>query len=255
MTIALKVMELSGSDLGQVPESERVLLIQLGHLQNTINFLHRWLLSSQIKGKTGADLHAALAQHNLAARTLAGVLCEGWANLENSYFGTKVSQQCANELSLDGSAALEKLKQYFSHSNLLKTVRDRFAFHFDRKDVLRQLQIFRDSDTSLLYISEEVGNSLYYLSETVIGLSLLNALGNAVDRETMQAINDRLHDDVLLMAATFGHFIGDYLGIVVTKHVPADRWNKRREVKLTVPASDRLDLPFFVSHPEAKEGA
>ena len=71
MTIALKVMELSGSDLGRVPESERVLLIQLGHLHNTINFLYRWLLSSHIKGKSGADLHAALAQHNLAARTLA----------------------------------------------------------------------------------------------------------------------------------------------------------------------------------------
>jgi hypothetical protein len=255
MTIALQVMELSGSDLGRVPESERVLLIQLGHLQNTINFLYRWLLSSQIKGKNGADFHAALAQHNLAARTLAGVLCEGWAILESSYFGAKVSQQYASELSMDGSAALEKLKQYFSHSNLLKTVRDRFAFHFDRKEVLRQLQVFRDSDTSLLYISEEVGNSLYYLSETVVGLSLLSALGNAVDRDTMQAINDRLHDDVLLMAAAFGHFIGDYLGIVVTKHISADRWDKTKVVNLTVPASDCLDLPFFVSQPEAKEGA
>jgi hypothetical protein len=255
MTITLQVMELSGSDLARMPESERVLLIQLGHLQNTINFHYRWLLSSQIKGKTGADLHAALAQHNLAARTFAGVLCEGWMILESSYFRTKMSQQYANELSVDGSVALKKLKQYFSHSNLLKTVRDRFAFHFDRRDVLKQLQLFGDSETSLLYISEEVGNSLYCLSETVIGLSLLNALGRAEDRATMQAVNDRLFDDVLQIAAAFGQFIGDWLGIVVTKHVPAVRWDKRKEVKLTVPGSDCLDLPFFISHPEARNGA
>lgn len=254
MTLALNVMELSGSDLRRIPEIERVLLIQLGHLHNSINFLYRWLLSSQVKGKTGAELHAALAQHNLAARTLAGVLCEGWTILERSYFRAKVSQQYANELGMEGSAALERLKKYFSHSNLLKTVRDRFAFHFDPEEVLTQLQAFRDSDASRLYISGDVGNSLYYLSETVLGLSLLNALGNPVDRDTMQAVNDRLHDDILQIAKAFDDFIGEYLGVVVTKHVPRDRWDRAKEVQLTVPSSDCLNLPFFVSRPETKEG-
>ena len=161
MQVSIKVVELSGADLAVVPEAERVLLVQLGHLHNTINLLRRWLLSARPEGRTEAEVHAALAQHSLAARMLAGILCEGWMVLQKSFFGAGVSRGYANDLSTKGAAALATLKCYFSQTNLLKTVRDRFAFHFDRDEILRQLRAFGESDSSTLYISEEAGNSLY----------------------------------------------------------------------------------------------
>ena len=68
----------------------------------------------------------------------------------------------------------------------------------------------------------------------------------------MQEINDRLHADLLEISGAFDCMIGEYLGHVLTRHLPADRWEKAPEVHPTHFPVDRLDLPFFLARPEAR---
>jgi hypothetical protein len=54
-----------------------------------------------------------------------------------------------------GKNSLNEIKRYFSKNNLIKDIRDNFAFHYSSDDLKNQLQRTKDAGTLYIYGSDK----------------------------------------------------------------------------------------------------
>jgi hypothetical protein len=253
LDVDLKVVSLSGGDLAAIPREERILLVQFAHLHNTINVIRRWLLSSEESGASDAERHAAVTQRGLATRMLCGVLNEGSNVLERSLLRTRISEKYHPRLTAEGQRLQERVVSYFCERNVIKTVRNRFAFHFDRPDVDRQIHEVAPEQSFPLYVCEEQGNSLYYLAEEVVGVSMLRVVGSLIDADDPTEALRGLQSEVLEISGAFDRVIAEYLAIILLEYFEDTKWRDAEDMQIeNVPPIDEIRTPFFVGRPRAR---
>ncbi len=253
MEIEVFAVELTGKELQALPKDDRVLLIQLAHLANTIIVLQKWMIFCSNRSESGS-IHAAAetTQQMLVMRILSGVLYEGWQMLSQSYFGTQLSKKYHSRLSKEDQECLKTLKCYFrKKENPIKRVRNRFAFHFDRGAVESELKLVPPDARYHFYLSEFQGNSLYYLSEELVGLGMLRALEDIVDATDVSGILRCLFKDLVSISSTFARFIGAWLVLIVRDYLPGVTRDDLAPIHVPdVLPLDKIRIPFFVSKPE-----
>lgn len=122
---------LSAAKLNGVPASERALLIVVAHAVNEINVLNKLLLlcsAFDVEPKWRAHAHACQAL--VLARALTGKLNEAWEALQRGYFRSQLSRVYDSRLDEEATSGLSFLKTYFSRSNVVGIIRNKFAFHY-----------------------------------------------------------------------------------------------------------------------------
>lgn len=249
----MRHVSLTEEDLLRFPEDERTLFAQLSYLHSSINVLRRWIIASrsdQMDRKP--QLHAAIAQQQLAGRFLAGVLYEGELLLRQSLFGTDVSQRYAAQLTDEAIRSQRSIKAYFRKENAFKAVRDKFAFHFDREEVGARLSALPKGSRFPLYISSEQGNSLYYLGEEVVGLAMLQTVGKVAGVDSPVDALRAFQKDLLAVSGDFDVLVAEYLRLMMQGNLPAEVLAAAERVDLgQVPPIDEIETPYFVGRPRA----
>jgi len=251
MQIEILTLELRGSQLEAIPQDERVLLVQMGHLANTIMVLQKWLVFCEVRAAPkSVEAAAATTQQMLVMRILSGVLYEGWRVIQTSYFKAQLSKKYDAKLSDDGKEYLATLKDYFNHGNSITRVRNKVAFHFDRCTVVNELNLVERNKPYHLYLSECQGNSLYYLSEELVGFAMLHGVQDLTDATEIPGVLNQLFDDLVRISRAFAGFIGACLLLVLRDNLPSLEWNDLERINVPdVPALDQVRIPFFVSKP------
>src|SRR5215510_7875427 len=150
----MKVYEIpiSKRQLDAIPADERVFFFQIGHLANELSTLNRLLLFvSNSNGITDLERRARNAQAMLLIRLCSGKLFEGWQMLQRDFFGSKLSKEYEPLMDESGRNSLTEIKRYFSKSNLIKDIRDNFAFHYSAEDLRNQIERINDNDALYIY--------------------------------------------------------------------------------------------------------
>jgi len=105
------------------------------------------------------------------ARILAGKLWEAWTALQVTYFSSKLSIALEHGLHLDSRAARSALKSYFSHANLIDSVRNSFAFHYSRK-LGEQWEEVADREHLYVVAGGTIGNNIDLAAEIITNAAI-----------------------------------------------------------------------------------
>lgn len=114
-----------------------------------------------------------------------------------------------------------------------------------------------------MHVSEHLGNSLYYLSEEVIGAALLRSvepfvtnvqvelreLPSDVDGDLQWAVSvlARFQKVTLDVAGAFDQLNAEVLGMLIVQHVPPEEYTSTLEAELPSAIDvSALNLPFFL---------
>ena len=202
--------------LDSVPANERLFFIQIGHLANELSTLNRLLLFvSHSTGTTELERWAKNSQALLLVRLCSGKLFEGWQMLQRNYFGSKLSKEYDGLLDESGKNSLAEIKRYFSKNNLIKEIRDNFAFHYPSDDLKNQLQRIKDTGTLYIYLGYAHGNSFYSFADVLVGSAMLSKVQGADPQQAM----DTLFADPIDAIKWFLDFIGSCMIILVEKYL------------------------------------
>lgn len=229
-----------------MPSEEKALLVLLGHAVNEINVLNKtFYIATQFDEEPQWRVHAHVSQSLVFARSLVGKLNEAWELLQRGYFGSKLSKAYHDHLKPDAGSALEKLKRYFGHENMIVAVRNRFAFHYSLRDAKTTLDRDLDDEEMVMYIARDNGNTLFYFFEYVIG----RALVEAIEPGAPEAALSRLMTETSQVVGWFNDLAGGIMThIVETYLLGFDGKLALEPIDIgTVPAAEALEIPYFLT--------
>jgi hypothetical protein len=229
--------------LDAVPEKERVFFVLLGHFLDEISILNKLLLFAKVRPEPDLSRKAHITQGLLIARMFIGKLFEGWEMLERDFFGSTLSKNYEPKMQAPGDSALANLKRYFGKSNLLKNIRNNFAFHYSSENVKQQLARLEASYKSEIYLANDYANSLNWVCEEIVSHAMLNTVGVA---DPQQAL-DRIFADLTQVSDWFFDFCGSCMSITVEQYFGEDlREPNAEEIDIGEPVSlETITLPYF----------
>jgi hypothetical protein len=246
-TIKVRKFTLTGGQLSTLPLNKQVLLVQLAHVYNTAQVLQLFLIFTGKQHEDDAKQKAAITQNTLIARLLASVYYEGWVVLQKSFFGTKLSTEYEPQLDPSSRETLERVKNYFSKRNVAREVRNRFGFHFDRKDVLQELGRVSATESYDMFLSDTRGNSLFYVSEEIAGMSLLSAIGAFPGVTTELEAQNVLMRDLVNLSQDFQNIIEEIVARILLSIDPPLQ-PTLLDIS-DVPEISEVAVPFFIIPP------
>ncbi|MFX0202016.1 MAG: hypothetical protein ACFFCW_38380 [Candidatus Hodarchaeota archaeon] len=164
------ILEVIKAQLDGIPREEAVFLTVILHLANEINILQKAVIESK-PGSRLPDPMVDSAQNSQSLfflKTLAGKLYEGWRTLESGYFATRISQKYDALLSPLSKDALSRLKKDFSDpKNIVKDVRQKYAFHTDLQRITDSLGTLPPSEPLKIAVPDSLGNIFAQFAESV----------------------------------------------------------------------------------------
>ena len=175
----IRRLKLTMDALSRLPENERTFLLMAGHMQNEFVMLNKLFTMCISPGESGSSkIESAVdgAQGFTIMKILAGKVYEGWQLMTTAYFGSRLACSLDPLLHEPARLALDDLKSYFSHSNLIYTVRNSFAFHYSAKQIALHWQEAASESNFDLYIGNEYGNTFHFASETAVNMAVLNGI-------------------------------------------------------------------------------
>ncbi len=226
-------------DLSGIPKREQILLFQVGTMLNEINVLQKTTLLCSDKGLTEIEKKGQIAQFFIFHGILVGKLWECWEFLRKTFFKSTLALEYEELLSDEGKSSLKKLKQFFGKNQWISKVRNRFAFHYDPGELLKQLELMRDDEPFEIFLAEAQGNSLFYCS-TILHLSAI--LGKIDVSDEIGAIQ-KYFSDTLEVSGNFIQFFNHFLGVIAAKYIHVDI----EEFEIPDPPSvTSLHIPFVI---------
>ena len=124
----------------RLPEEKRIFWLQLAQIRNDLRAIDGICmpLLNVVSPRRGANRYSqteqwiALHQLTFAIRQLCGTLKEAHTVVHKQWHGTPLSKQMDSSLSQEAKEGLKTFNKYFNNSdNLVTTIRQNFAHHFD----------------------------------------------------------------------------------------------------------------------------
>ena len=242
----LSEINIPKSKLDTIPEIEQVFFIQLMQFLNELNILQKCTIvsSNGLASLTTIEKRSQISQAHFFIRILAGKLYEGWKMIGKNFLETQLSSEYENLLSQKGKESLLELKVYFKDkNNLVRLIRDKFAFHYDKEKIKEEIDKIPQEELLEMYISEHRVNCLYSISDTVVNWSILNSLDSS---NSQQAMDILIGDIAIKVSGWFREFCGDCVCIIVKKL----DLNSTEIVIPDPPSTDEVKLSYFVKRAE-----
>jgi len=181
----------------QLQESEQLFLVRLGQVRNDIRHIRQMVVTAHngVKAYKGIEHELALHSLILAVRLWCAALDEAETVIRTAWHRSRLSAKVHGKLSADAINALKCFQRYFAKASLVRTVRDKFASHYDRDVITAGLQ--RVAGDYTFVTGERSGNIFYNFAEAVRNASLLDevgALDPSVATNPLYRDLGRLHD-------------------------------------------------------------
>lgn len=170
-------IKITKAQLQSLPEAERILVLQFGHVCNELSFLNKLLLLVSDTETKGLEKKAMATQAMIVARLYIGKVFEAWRMIQRDYFGSQLSKTLDAELDDQGKRSLEALKTYFGGNNLLSSIRNDFSFHYWAEHLPKTMSAFDDSREFQLILGGAYANTLHKFSEEFVTVAMLEATG------------------------------------------------------------------------------
>ncbi|HEY4271883.1 MAG TPA: hypothetical protein VGM65_07745 [Candidatus Udaeobacter sp.] len=173
----------SHSASANLPEDEQLFFFRLALLRNDlrhIESLYR-IAKHNIKSTNGVERKVVLHQFLFAVRLLYGTLNEAWNIIKIGWDGTRLGKTFAHRLPSDAKESLQFLRRYFSGDNLVRTIRDQFAFHYYAKNLKHVLMMIEATEDHEFVTGKLGGNVFYGFAETVRNQAMTCATGEVDD--------------------------------------------------------------------------
>ncbi len=246
--IQIAVVPLPKERLDHMLPEERNFLILCGHIANELNILQKLVIwTSNFDTPGEIEARANVVQALLIAKLLASKLWEASELVRKAFVQTNLSKGYLDAMDKRGQEAFESLQTYFADTeNLIKTVRDKFAFHYDPVAIGMGYEHVQDSDL-VFYVAGDHANSVYYASEAVANLGMLELIQPGEPQKAM----DRLMDETIRVAGWFLRFINKCMRVAMGRYFG----DSRIEVVTLkgVPDLEALRIPYFTCRPGRAE--
>lgn len=225
----------------KIPLEERVLFLTVGHFTNEIYALRKLIcIASNTEESSEIGKHGVIMQQVMFVKALITKACEAYKFLkgeeEKKYFKSLKED---NEINVESH--INNLRKYFeSDYSRLRWLRNKLGAHYDA-DIIKKVAEGDLSDTHHLYLSEQQGNSLYFLSEEV----LFKAISK--DQVPEEAF-PQLVDDVDEIAGWITDCAQDVM-IYIGKRYAEAKWNLESDEggeHIDIKSVNELSLPFFI---------
>ena len=237
----------SKAELLSIPKKDLEFFIQLMNFFNEANILRKLMVisgnSREEASKNEVIARSLSSQGLFFMRIQAGKLYEGWNMLNTHFFNNKTFSQEYNEKgSSQSKKSLSKLKESFGRGNLLKKIRNIYAFHYSKEssnNMIKQIENAPDSEMFELYFSEEYGNCFLSLANDLLNSSILEDIEPGNWRKAM---ND-FFQEIMDTTKYFLDFLQDCIRVIFEKYLQ----NEYEEIEIPEPLSiTDIKLPFFV---------
>lgn len=176
---------LTKAHIEQIPLDERVFYFLAAQLANDLNGLTKllWFAFNEHRTTEGLIQSAALSQVMLVIKMLAGKLYEGHKLIAKMYSGKKLHQKYQTMLNNEGRAALQQINSYFGRDNIIKKIRNEFAFHFETKYIAATFAKFADTELMPEYWGTlHAGHNLAFGAELLTVRTMQNVTGLPEDK-------------------------------------------------------------------------
>jgi len=234
-----------------MPEAERVLLIQLGHLCNELSFFNKLLLFTSDLNTRGVERYAMVTQSMIVARVFIGKIFEAWRMIERDFFGSRLSKGLEPALSEDGKQALSMLKVHFGQSNLISKIRNTYSFHYASDNIESALKSLPGDKSLEAFLGENYSNTLHYFCEEIVSSGMLTVSGETDPQRAM----DRIIGELVEVSGHFIDFTGHTMAAIFERHFGQSLADfETEELEVAAPSSlDSFKIPFFI-HRGAEKG-
>lgn len=253
--LRLQKFSLGKHQLAKLTDAERDLFFLSGHILNELNALNKvfgWCLRSGGEDESQISRVAQGMQSMIFARILAGKLWEAWEALRSTWFSSKPSPALVQGLHPDSQAALFALKAYFSHSNLIFSVRNSFAFHYSAGKLTEHWEHVARGDDLQIVLGGTVGNNIDLAAETFANVALFKA-AHPTDLESGMGV---FLNDVQSMAGHFTTFL-EGVTLVFLKEILGDHFAEQAaEEDVTVnQLFSEVRIPYFCAPDQGKDAS
>ncbi len=243
MTIDVHKIYFGKEILSNMTPEDRALFILSGHLLNEINFYGKLLYWAQPSNfPDELQVKACLTQYISIVKVFSGKLHESWEAIRELYFGKICSKKYSKVIEPDSADSLKNLKKYFSKNNVVSTIRNKFAFHYDDKFISEAYDCCPNEEDWSMYLSKMDANSLYYFSEAAINHKMLNEINS----ENLQSAMNLIHTDFIHVWKHMVRFlsglmvaVGDEYGIGGYENADVSSF------RVEVTNGEKGCLPFF----------
>jgi len=236
---------LSRQQLDVIPANERRLLILLAHAANELNILAKLFhFTAQASSEIPMLLLAENAQGLVVGRLLTGKIYEFWQLLQTSFFGSALSKTYQCQFDAEALAALNALKHYFSRENIIATVRNKFAFHYNPAQIDAGYEALVEGDALEVYLAQHNVNSLYAFGDIIVGRAMLESINPTDHRAAFEMLIAQTseivsHIDTVIsqiMAICFKAYLGRDLYALGAKIMEIEG----------APDSQEVAIPYFI---------
>jgi len=190
-----------------------------------------------------------MAQGLVIARVLIGKTYEAYVMIKKHYNREMVKKY--NPLLNDAAReAFSHFKRYFSNSNLINAVRNKYAFHYSHDELAKILMQISPMDNLVFYLSQDSRNSFFCSAEKIVRDAMLEAIepGNPSKAE------EKLINETIQVADWLSIFLMWYMETVMMQYFGKSLEEMgAKEIKIPNPPRDtEIKLPYFLSFEEIK---
>ncbi len=244
-------IKITKSQLQSLPEAERILVLQFGHVCNELSFLNKLLIVVSDTNTKGLEKKAMAAQSMIVVRLYIGKVFEAWRMIQRDYFGSRLSKTLDTELDEEGKKSLEALKTYFGRNNLLSSIRNNFSFHYWAEHLPKAMNAFGDSHEFQLILGGAYANTLHNFSEEFVTVAMLEASGE----HQAQAAMDKVIGDLVSVGGKMIDFLGHGLAAVFQNRLGKSWEDFEYTVHKIEPKEsiEKFKVPFFFQIGERRE--
>jgi hypothetical protein len=248
-------IKLTKEKLAAMPETERVILLLLGHASNEINVLTKLILMTRKDDPTVPLVeHLEVGQTFIILRLLLGKLHEAWLlftiRLQSNI---QMRKKYLANLPPQGEAARAKLNKYFGGGNSsLPDIRNNFSFHYEDENNLIEANFKRipESEQWEFYLCQTIGNSFYFASELVVAGGVIEL----ARKESRSGVPSELSEDaqsfnalcntVNFVSREITILFGEIISKIVTDSIGQDVEHSIVEIPCG-PKISKFSLPYY----------
>ncbi len=234
--------------LDDIDETEVAMFFDVGHIANEINSLNKLFYWSTY-GENEIEPHHQCNTTYLCMfiRLLSGKLNEANEYIKKHMNSKPELRQYIGQFSEKAVAAKKEINKYFSRTNPINSLRNNQSFHYGN-DLIGNHNEKLD-DEFVLYLSEDDGNSLYYHSEVVKLMKMMELISSddvKWDKVGLHKIFDSLIKDVTRLTHLFMVTLTEIMIVFTDKHNDAFIFEKDQLlVDRNVISLKEFKLPWF----------
>jgi hypothetical protein len=244
-------IKITKDQLQSLPDAERILVLQFGHVCNELSFLNKLLLMVSDTKTEGLEKKAMVAQAMIVVRLYIGKVFEAWRMLERDYFGSQLSRSLDTTLDSEGKNSLKALKIYFGRKNLLSSIRNDFSFHYWAEHLPKAMNAFDDSREFQLILSGPYANTLHKFSDEFVTVAMLEASGE----NDPQVAMDKVVGDLVSVGGKMINFLEHGLAAVFQNRL-GKSWEDFEYTVHKIEPKENIEtfkVPFFFQLEERRE--